>query len=190
MAATKVCPEGYNKLVYAQTMANLEHQIKTNPKTASGSYYKMANGLYNTSYYGNAWYYTAYSSASDDKYRTTGFYYDKDYLRLITAERYFLRARMLSHDPEFKSRCTFMAAKCKQKQIPVPQSLEEQMSALKLGFPFKGNAHGYDKAVRRNPYFKDLQQHYSHTSFYKLAVSECSYLRDFLASTKLAKKVK
>jgi len=174
--------EGYNKLVYAEIMAKLQRQIKTNPKIASKCYYKMANGLYNTSYYGNLWNYTAYSWASADKYRTNGFYYDRDYLRERTAETWFLKARQLSNDPEFKARCTFMAAKCRQKKIPVPESEEEQFSAAKLGFKFKGSDSGYDQKVRNNPYFKELKDHYLKTAFYKVAVNECSYLRDFLNS--------
>jgi len=176
--------QGCNKLIYAGVMASLERQIKSNPKNAAKSYYKMACGLYNTSYYGNAWIYTAYSSASDDKYRTKLFYYDNDYLRNRTAETWFLKARKLNGDAEFKARCTFMAAKCSQTQIPVPESWEQRLADAKFDIKFEGNDQGYSKAVRNNPYFTDLKKNYSKTEFYKVAVSECSYLRDYLASAK------
>ena len=176
--------EGYNKLDYAKSMARLEQQIKANPKSAAKSYYKMACGLYNTSYYGNAWLYTAYSSASDDKYRTKPFYYDSDYLHNRTAENYFLKARGLSKDAEFKARCTFMAAKCRQTQITVPASWEERLGDLKYDIKFDGNDRGYRKALRNNHYFRDLRDNYSKTEFYKIAVSDCSYFRDFLTTTK------
>ena len=175
-------PEGYNKLAYAKSMARLELQIRTNPKTAAACYYKMASGLYNTSYHGSAWFYTAYSWANADKYRAKGYYYDNDYLRERKAEAWFLKARQLSTDAEFKARCTFMAAKCRQKKIPVPESVEDQYAAAKLDIKFNGNNDGYDQAVRNNPYFKDLKNLYSKTAFYKVAVNECSYFRDFLNS--------
>lgn len=175
---------GYNKLDYAESMAGLEQRIKANPKNAAKSYYKMACGLYNISYYGNAWIYTAYSSASDDKYRTKGFYYDNDYLHNRTAETWFLKARSLSNDAEFKARCTFMAAKCRQTQIPVPGSWEQKLADAKYDIKFDGNDRGYSKALRNNRYFSDLKSNYSKTKFYKVAVSDCSYFRDFLAGSK------
>ncbi|MEO6978872.1 MAG: hypothetical protein ABI113_10860, partial [Mucilaginibacter sp.] len=184
--------QGYNKLVYAETMAALQRQIKISPKSAAKNYYKMACGLYNTSYYGNAWIYTAYSAARDDKYRTKGPYYDCDYLHNRTAEIWFLKARTLSSDKEFRARCTFMAGKCRQTQIPIAQGVEEELEAVKLGFEFWSSNHSYGKAIRHNFYFKDLKSNYSKTEFYKTAVSDCSYFRDFLASakpvTKTAKK--
>jgi hypothetical protein len=91
-----------------------------------------------------------------------------------------LKARQLSRDPEFKAKCTFMAAKCRQKNIPIPQSVEEQISDAKFDITFKGNDDGFDQAVRHNPYFKELKKRYSKTAFYKTAINECSYFRDFL----------
>lgn len=176
--------QGYNKLTYAETMAWLERQTKVNPKSAAKSYYKMACGLYNTSYYGNAWIYAAYSSASDDKYRTKGFYYDDDYLRNLKAETWFIKARELSNNAEFKARCTFMAAKCRQTQIPVPGSWEQRLADAKYGIKFEGKDHGYSKALRNNYYFSDLKKNYSKTKFYRTAVSDCSYFRDFLTVSK------
>jgi hypothetical protein len=172
--------KGYSKLDFAINMAKLQQQIKTHPQNGSKYYYEMANGLYNTSYYGIAWFYTAYIWADEDKYKINRFYYDKDYLRESKAEMCFLKARQLSKDPEFKARCTFMAAKCRQKKALIPESVESEYSHYKLGFEYKGIAGRYDKIVRNNPYFKDLKNHYSKTSFYKTAVNECSYLKDFL----------
>ena len=33
----------------------------------------------------------------------------------------------------------------------------------------------------RNPYFKELKLKYAKTSFYKIAIEECSYFRDFIS---------
>ena len=172
-----------NKLIYALAMAGFKKQSAGNTASAVKACYNMANGLYNTSYYGPAWFYTSYNWADSDKYRKTGFYYYSDYLRERTAERWYLRARQLSDDTEFKARCTFMAAKCRQKSIPIPPDMEEYFGDLKYGLEFKGNTHDYDKKVRNNPYFKELKKNYSTTAFYKVAVGECSYFRDFLAGS-------
>jgi len=174
--------EGYNKLAYAQVMAQLQRQIQINPKGAAKNWYKMALGLYNTSYYGNAWIYTAYSAANDDKYRTRALYYDGDYLRNRNAEKWFLKARSLSVDTEFGARCTFMAAKCRQTRIYEPQD----WAIDKAIYEFKTSR--YEKALRNNFYFTTLKVDYSKTKFYKTAINECSYFRDFLASAKPAKK--
>ena len=176
--------QGYNKLTFAETMAWLERQATAHPKIAGNYYYKMACGLYNTSYYGNAWIYTAYSSASDNKYRTKEYYYDNDYLRNRKAETWFLKARELSNNSEFKARCTFMAAKCRQTQIPVPGSWEQRLADAKYDIKFDGDDHGYSKALRNNYYFSELKKNYSKTEFYRTAVTDCSYLRDFLKAAK------
>jgi hypothetical protein len=37
-----------------------------------------------------------------------------------------------------------------------------------------------DKIGKAQPYFAKLQKGYAQTAYYKLAVNECSYLRDYL----------
>jgi hypothetical protein len=166
---TKPKGKTYDKAMFAQEMASLENKIKTDPKNAANYYFKMATGFYNASHYGNAYYLISYNWASDDYARAKRFSYDDDYVRTITAGQYYLKARELSANPEFEAKCTFMAAKCKQKQIPAPEF---------IGF---GNPDAaYSKAERNNPYFTELETNYSKTAFYKQAVNECSYLKDFL----------
>jgi hypothetical protein len=171
-----------NKLTFAKKMSYLQKQIRTNPKNAASCYYKMANGLYNTSYYGNAWYYKAYSWTVDDiDKKEKPLYYDNDYLREITTEKYYLTARQLSNDDEFKARCTFMAAKCHQKQIIIPSDYGKYLTGRKYDFDESTvSTKKYNAAVRHNPYFKTLQQEYSKTAFYKTAIQDCSYFRDFI----------
>jgi len=77
-----------------------------------------------------------------------------------------------------------MAAKCRQTQIPVPGSWEQRLADAKYGIKFEGNDHGYSKALRNNYYFSDLKKNYSKTEFYRTAVSDCSYFRDFLKAAK------
>lgn len=174
--------KGYSKLAFAEAMAALQHKIKTSSKQQVATYYyQMALGLYNTSYYGSAWIYAAYQQADSDKYRTKGPYYDRDYLKNHTAEAYFLKARALSNDNELKAKCTFMAAKCAQSQINVPNEYEDYL----IGRRFDLNKStkktlAYDKALRNSSYFYELKEHYQKTKFYRIAIRECSYFRDFI----------
>ncbi len=174
----------YNsKLVFAIKMAQLKAATQGRDKLkAARACYQMGNGCYNTSYYGNAWFYTSYAWASDDKTGNRKFYYDDDYMREHSAEKYFLAAEKLSSDPEFKARCIFMAAKCKQKQVPYPNDYDGYITDILNKFNKSTPADkSYAKAVINNPYFHVLLGEYSKTAFYKTAESECSIFRDFLA---------
>jgi hypothetical protein len=173
-------------------MAKLQRQIKSHKENAAAYYYKMATGLYNTSWYGSAWYYKAYSWANADiDAKAKVFYYNDDYLKEKGAEKYFLKARSLSNDNEFRAKCTFMAAKCKQKQMQFPDEYPAYLTGKKYDLDESNSAtKKYDRSLRQNPYFKTLQKDYSKTAFFKLAVSECSYLRDFLHPIEPKKPVK
>jgi len=163
----------YDRQMFAEKILSLLNKVKTDPKNASSWYFQLATGLYNASHYGNAYYIISYTWSPSDYGRAKRYSYDNDYVKTITAEKYYLKARSLSKNPEFKAQCTFMAAKCRQKQIPAPEDIV-----------YGDTDDQYSKAERRNPYFKELKKNYSKTAFYQQAVSECSYLRDFLASGK------
>ncbi|HZX59339.1 MAG TPA: hypothetical protein VFE54_11460, partial [Mucilaginibacter sp.] len=181
---------GYSPLTFAKTMAALEKKIKSDPDQAAGYYFKMANGLYNTSYYGNAWEFTAYNWAAADMARKPVYYYDNDYIQERTAEKYYLKARALSKDIEFKARCTFMAAKCTQKRVIYPVHPDYDGNKKNFDKQYKiydRKVDLYQQKIQQNIYFTDLQQNYSKTKFYKLAVDECSYLRDFLSPEPIKK---
>ena len=167
----------YDRLMFAQKMLALQKQAGADPKSASATYFQMATGLYNTSHYGNAYYLISYDWSSTDYGRASRYSYDDDYIKTKTAEQYYLKARALSNNPEFKAKCTFMAAKCAQKQIVAPDD---------VGWSSRDQS-DYDKAVRNNAYFAEFKKAYGKTAYYKLAVSECSYLRDYLASAKSKK---
>jgi hypothetical protein len=169
----------YNKLEFAAAMYALQLRMKAAPGDA-GNYFKFATALYNTGIHGNSWYYISYGRAAEDAGRGRMYYYDDDYVNSTNAETYFLRARALSKDLEFKAKCTFMAAKCAQKQIPWPGTAyvnygnDQYDQALQQ----------YGKELRENKYFPDLKGNYSRTRFFKQAVNACSYLRDFLDNGK------
>jgi hypothetical protein len=160
----------YTKLSFAKKMAELESTLKNDPKNA-GVYYEMANGLYNTSTYGNSWGLINYVWSSQDFARKPLYYYDGDYVKALTAKQYYLKARDLSADLEFKAKCTFMAAKCEQKKHEEPPYTDDYEAREKL----------YLSQLKENSYFKEMEQ-YKATAFYKKAVNECTYLADFIRS--------
>ncbi len=165
--------DGFTKTDFAKAMAALQNKIKTSPKNPQ-LYYQYATALYNTSTYGNSWNLISYEWLSMDYARKTVYSYDTDYIRTSNAKQYFLKARALSNDADFKAQCTFMVARCWQKEQELPDYLT-------MDYNFYQEAQkNYSKQMRRNPYFKEFSQ-YRKTSFYKIAVDECSYLRDFLS---------
>ncbi len=163
--------KGYTKLQFAQAMAALELQIKSDPANQASYYYKMATGLYNTSTYGNAWYLISYSWSGTDFGRTRNIYYDADYIKTSNAEKYYLMARKFGKTPEFKAKCTFMAAKCRQKQAEAPSYTAPDFDELQKT---------YQLQLRSSELFADLKANYKRTAFYKRAVGDCSYLKDYI----------
>jgi len=161
----------YTKLTFAQQMAQLESRLKKEPNNA-GACYQIANALYNTSAYGNSWELITYIWSSTDLGRKMLYNYDDDFIKALNAKRYYLKARELSNDPEFKAKCTFMAAKCEQKQHERPPYMDDYKT-------YDKREKEYFKQLKQNSYFKEMQQ-FKTTAFYKKAVDECSYLSDFI----------
>jgi len=169
----QVISQGINKIQFATKMAALETKLKADPKNPD-TYFKIATGFYNTSTYGNSWNMISYSWSSYDFGRKPLYYYDTDYVKTATAKQYYLKARELSTDPEFKAKCTFMAAKCEQKQYEAPSFMDDYDT-------YDKREKAYTKQMKRNTYFTELQQ-YKTTAFYQTAIEECSYLSDFIRS--------
>lgn len=171
-----------SKLVFAETMLQLSQQITTDPANAAKYYYKMANGLYNMTYYGHTWELVQYQRSGSD-----GYYIPKDagkfqreYYGCFTAHDYFEKAMNASADKNFKARCLFMMAKCSQKQVAKPlysdySSNYDQMEAAEKV---------YWKKFRQNKYFPQFVKEYSSTPFYKEVYNSCSFLKDFVKKKK------
>lgn len=164
----------YTKLTFAQKMAQLQTSLKANPQDARVCV-EIANGLYNTSTYGNSWGLITYSWSAYDFGRKPMYYYDNDYTQALLAKSYYLKARKLSQDNELKARCTFMAAKCEQKQYEMPSFLDYDYNT------YTKQEKAYYRLLKSNIYFKEMET-YKTTAFYKKAVHECSYLSDFIKS--------
>ena len=165
------------KLAFAQDMLKLEQEAKQ-PAMAAKSYYKMALGMYNITYYGHAWEMVQYARSGSDGYAipkdATGF--QKEYYGVFKAHDFFEKAMNTSTDKNFKARCLFMMAKCAQKQIQQPQYSEYSINWDAYDVALKS----YWSVFKNNKYFPQLVEEYGHTLFYKSAFSSCSYLRDFV----------
>lgn len=167
-----------SKLAFAQEMLRLEKAAQTDAANAHKHLYKMALGLYNSTYYGHAWQLVEYYRSGSD-----GYYIPKDandfkkaYYSAAIAQSYFQKAMNAATDKNFKARCLFMIAKCTQKQIPQPQynDYPDNYDAYEVALK------QYYQKFRNNSLFPQFVKEYGNTSFYKEAFNSCSYLRDFV----------
>ena len=172
-----------NKKTFAQEMLRLQKLIVSDKKNASTYYYRMANAIYQTGFYGNSWSLISYDWNSYDLYNKANYDYDKDYKLALTAKGWYTKARALSTDANFKAKCTFMLAKCEQKKI----INTTYGSVYDYGNDYDLNRKKFMAANFRNPYFRELKAKYAITPFYKIAVNQCSYFREFLQPTKHVK---
>ncbi|TCC94293.1 hypothetical protein EZ428_05825 [Pedobacter frigiditerrae] len=174
---------GITKKTFAQEMLRLQKLTVSDKANAALYYYKMANAIYQTGYYGNSWFLISYDWSSFSNFEKPTNSYDADYKLALTAENWYLKARTLTKDVNLKAKCTFMLAKCQQKKI-INNSY--------------GNINWYDDDYKEsnrkflalnynNPYFKEMKLKYAATPYYKIAVGECSYFREFLRPTKYVK---
>ncbi|KRT16682.1 hypothetical protein ASU31_07655 [Pedobacter ginsenosidimutans] len=164
--------EAFNKKSFAKEMLHLQKLTVSDKKNAAVYYYKMANAVYQTGYFGNSWFLTNYDWTNYDNNGPVNCGFEMDYKKAYTAKKWYTIARSLSKNIDFKAKCTFMLAKCEQQQIP---------RSSEIGYYI------YDKDYKmfmraniNNPYFKELKLKYSKTPFYQTVLGDCSYLRDFI----------
>jgi len=170
--------ESTTKLKYAERMARLENAIKTekNNQKKAEYYFQMATGIYQTSTYGNAWSLVSYDWSSTDNHAASTLHWQRNYLQTKSAKEWYSKARTLSTDKEFKAKCTFMLAKCEQKDFVYTNESRWQYYDSPLKNPFY-------RFSMQNKYFKELSTQYKDTPFFTIASRECTYLRDFLNLT-------
>lgn len=168
----------YTKVSFTKEMLRLQKLASTNKTQASASYYKMALGMYNMTYYGHAWKLVQYYRSGSDGYAipadATNF--EKEYYGAFTAEAYFKKAMDASSDKNFKAKCLFMMAKCAQKQIKRPQYSDYPNYNYEV---MKADEDAYYVKFMNNKYFPAFKKEYGNTKFYQEAFNTCSYLRDF-----------
>jgi hypothetical protein len=177
-APTSQDTEKYTKLSFVQKMKLLQL------KSGSGSneqkaktIYQMANALYQMSYWGNSWMLVEYGWSGNDGLTAT--YkegtWQREYFGTFTAERFYLQAKELSTDANFKARCMWMAAKCSQKQYLVPSYTAYSDYDL-----YDKATEQYSRDIRKNKYFKEFVTAYGKTNFYTEAFNSCVYLKDYI----------
>ncbi|WP_443944804.1 hypothetical protein ACJVDH_18080 [Pedobacter sp. AW1-32] len=165
-----------SKKSYAAEMLRLQKLLVSDKKNAALYYYKMANAVYQTGYFGNAWFLISYDWSSYDNTSPVKYVYDADYKTAATAKTWYLKARSLSTDADFRAKCTFMLAKCTQKRIIMSSKINSFSYFDKSDIKWKT----FLRANYANPYFQELRMSYSKTPFYQRAAKECSYLGDFI----------
>jgi hypothetical protein len=165
----------YYKLDFARQMLQLQKKstVESDPDKQANIYFMMANGIYQTSTFGNAWMMVSYDWSSKDAHNKPERDWEYDYLQARQAKIWYEKARSLSKNKEFKARCTFMLAKCQQKEFVYTQEGRWAYYEKFSQSPF------YQYSIH-NKYFQELQMGYAHTEFYQSAVRACSYLRDFI----------
>jgi len=172
----RIGTSGMTKLEYAARMLKFQSLIneeKNNSKKAD-YYFHLANGIYQTSTYGNAWSLVSYQWSSYDNNARPSQYWERNYTQTKTAKEWYLKARELGSTPEFKAKCTFMLAKCEQKEFELKDDMRWTYYESSHDNPF------YQFAIQ-NKYFHQLKNQYQKTVFYQTAVRECTYLQDFIS---------
>jgi hypothetical protein len=169
----------YTKLSFVKRMLELETKIKTDPINAPNYYFELANGFYNITYFGNerTFYQTSieeYDFIDWDNFYFYGYSDDGNspwlkkslVFNCTKAKNFYIKAMELSKNPEFKAKCSLMAAKCEQNDFYLSRPKD-----------YKGN-------FKSGAYFKQLKNNYSGTNYYKEIIKECGYFRTYLASLK------
>jgi hypothetical protein len=168
----------YTKLQYVQKMKQLTQQTTTGTaEQKAKAWFQLANGLYQSSYWGNSWMLQEYWWSSGDglKNNLGKDQWQREYFGVFAAEQSYLKAMELTADANFKARCVFMAAKCSQKQIPVP--LYESFADYDL---FEKASEQYAKDITKNKYFETIVKNYRETKTYNNVFNSCVYLKDYV----------
>lgn len=166
------------KLVFAETMLQLNQLAASDKTNAAKHYFKIANGMYNMTYYGHTWELAQYYRSGSDGYNVpkNATAFQKEYYGCFRAHDFFEKAMNASVDKNFKARCLFMMAKCSQKQVSKPLYSDFNYNWDQLEAAEKI----YWTGFKKNKYFPQFSKEYPGTAFYKDAFNSCSFLRDFV----------
>ncbi|WP_316746020.1 hypothetical protein [Pedobacter gandavensis] len=166
----------FNSMELLRMMKNMKAELKAGRNVYNNAYL-LANAYYNISYYGNNRYF--YVSSLTDTYGSSAFSVPAPfrplYLSGKLAEKYYLMARAATKNKEQQARCTFMASKC------------ERNESYNRSFDLPENKGANAWSVEIHPMyfgqnFSLLAKQYADTRFYKEAIEECGYFRQYLNS--------
>jgi hypothetical protein len=172
----KPAAKPFTKLSFAQQMLTMERSLDTmkNKEQLAKTYYRLASGYYNMSYYGNSWevvaYYRPSTAWNSGQYKAD---WEKEYFGVHKARAYYQKAYELTGNKEFKAAALFMVAKCAQRQVPRPDYDWDHYEQ------WEANMGKFQAKFHHNELFPQFKKEFGTTKFYQYAFSRCSYLRDF-----------
>ncbi len=162
----------YTSLSFLLRLQTLQKQLKFG-KNAYGSALLLANAYYNITHYGNCRsFYESQITGSgavqpDEIYKS----FQKLFASSKLAEKYYLIARRNALTAEQKAECTFMAAKCEHNSF--------------YTMAFEKNSYNAEGMIPpAGKYFAELKSRYAKTRYYKEALAECGYLKDYVKNGK------
>ena len=157
----------YTNYTFLKRLVELQKKAETEPENAADYYFKLANGLYNMTFFGNAHsvfesplinLHVGYISWGDDDSEISAY---RPYFDCSKAMEYYEKAINASTDNEFKAKCCFMASKCEQNQYYITKT-------------FTGN-----NILKNGNYFKQLKNNFSKTKYYQEVINECGYFKKY-----------
>jgi len=163
----------YTKRSFVEKMIELKAKgdNEKDPVERSNNYFLFANGLYNMTYYGNArlvsstvvnWNYSDSNRFSryNENDKKSGDYYD-----CKNALTFYLMAKELNPNQEFKAKCTWMAAKCEHNLWLESEYVSDESIDFEAGI-----------------YFKQMKEQFANTNYYKDVIGECGYFCQYINS--------
>ncbi|PZX20347.1 hypothetical protein LX69_00344 [Breznakibacter xylanolyticus] len=154
----------YTQRTFIEKMLEYQTIMTQNPDRVADCSFKLANGFYNATYFGNARYF--YQTDLVDwgyfSYWTGDFgNMNAKILDCTQAMKYYHKAMEASKNPEFKAKCCFMAAKCEQN------------------IRYMRNELGEHEDFRSGKYFRMMKKEFANTDYYNDVIQECKYFRTF-----------
>jgi hypothetical protein len=166
----------FTPLSFLQTWHTMDTEIKQG-KNVYRNAYAAANAYYNITYYGNARMF--YESDIVATGPTGRYYYqgeermDDKLTSMRRAIKYYELARKNAASDEQRARCTFMLSKCALNEIYNDPAFNnpEKIADVKASQPVIDAYYNY---------FAELKGKYNKTAYYKEALKECGYFRDYI----------
>ncbi|MFC0516622.1 hypothetical protein ACFFGT_20615 [Mucilaginibacter angelicae] len=165
----------FTTLSFLQTLNDMETEIKAG-KNLYRNAYLVANAYYNITYYGNAR--AFYESDVVMPGALSRDYYgdeekmDDKLTSMRIAIKYYEMARKNAATDEQRARCTFMLGKCALNDIYNDPEFKgaNKFADIKASQPVIDAYYNY---------FAELKGKYNQTVYYKEALKECGYFRDY-----------
>lgn len=165
----------FTALSFLQTLNDMQTEIKAG-KNIYRNAYLVANAYYNITYYGNARMF--YETDPVMPGALSRYYYDGEekmddrLTSMRIAATYYELARKNAATNEQRARCTFMLSKCALNDIYGDTEFKGGDRFTDL----KGNQTVLNAYYN---YFTELKEKYNKTAYYKEALKECGYFREY-----------